>query len=82
MRERRGGDLKELTETEGRYDNLVAEAVTEGRSRVAETVVAAAAAAEREVMAAVIESQSISSVGACWLWSPFVTDFGDACGGS
>lgn len=54
IRERRGDDLRELTETEERYENLVAEAVTEGRRRVAAAVVAAAAAAaEREVMAVV-----------------------------
>lgn len=56
IRERRGDDLRELAETEERYENLVAEAeaVTEGRRRVAAAVVAAAAAAaEREVIAVV-----------------------------
>lgn len=57
MRERRGDDLRELKETEERCDSRVAEAETEGRRRAAAVVVAAA---EREVIAADVECQSIS----------------------
>lgn len=77
MRERRGDDLRELMETEERYESLAAEAVTEGRRREAAAAVVVAAA-EREVIAAVVDCQSIRR----WLWSPFVADLVVARGGS
>lgn len=79
MRARRGDDLRELKETEERYDSLVAEAETEeGRRRLAAAAVVVAAA-EREVIAAAL-NVSRSVVGC--VVDAFCSGFGGACGGS